>query len=326
MMIGNWRGFGLSIVLIGGLAAPSWAGVADLMPRIHKIPRLTYARDLRTGGFYHAPAIPTGHYAKDHLGKAAGMIHGGLGHMAGALHGHGGSGLGGHGLGGRNGLPAGHVYEDPSHGHGLGLGHGGLGNGLGLGLGHGRGLGLGHGRGGKGLGGLFGGHGGGDGLGHGHSGVHGSAQHDPSGHAHGSAQSHGQGRGHDGHGRGLGLGHGLKGLFDGAGHASTGVCSGCGDPGCPDCHGGLLGGHGTGAPCASCGGTGCHDCGGTGLGHHANGLLSRLRGLHPSNRVDYFTGPGGPVPITPGYVPYIVPTRSPRDYFAFPPFLDRAMD
>ena len=30
-------------------------------------------------------------------------------------------------------------------------------------------------------------------------------------------------------------------------------------------------------------------------------------------------GAGGPVPITPGYVPYINVTRSPRDFFAFPP-------
>jgi hypothetical protein len=38
--------------------------------------------------------------------------------------------------------------------------------------------------------------------------------------------------------------------------------------------------------------------------------------------VKYFVGPGGPVPITPGYVPYVVSTRSPRDYFAFPPFVE----
>jgi hypothetical protein len=36
--------------------------------------------------------------------------------------------------------------------------------------------------------------------------------------------------------------------------------------------------------------------------------------------IKYFVGPGGPVPLTPGYVPYVVPTRSPRDYFAFPPY------
>jgi hypothetical protein len=37
-------------------------------------------------------------------------------------------------------------------------------------------------------------------------------------------------------------------------------------------------------------------------------------------QVDYFVGPGGPVPLTPGYVPYVVPVRSPRDFLAFPPF------
>jgi hypothetical protein len=36
-------------------------------------------------------------------------------------------------------------------------------------------------------------------------------------------------------------------------------------------------------------------------------------------RMSWFLGAGGPVPLTPGYVPYIVTTRSPRDYFAFAP-------
>jgi hypothetical protein len=48
-------------------------------------------------------------------------------------------------------------------------------------------------------------------------------------------------------------------------------------------------------------------------------LASRI--IHHGD-VKYFVGPGGPVPLTPGYVPYVVPTRSPRDYFAFPPFVD----
>ena len=43
--------------------------------------------------------------------------------------------------------------------------------------------------------------------------------------------------------------------------------------------------------------------------------------LHPhAGKIKYFVGPGGPVPITPGYVPYIVTTRSPRDFLSFPPF------
>ena len=41
--------------------------------------------------------------------------------------------------------------------------------------------------------------------------------------------------------------------------------------------------------------------------------------LH-KNKIKYFVGPGGPVPITPGYVPYVITTRSPRDFLAFPPF------
>ncbi len=43
------------------------------------------------------------------------------------------------------------------------------------------------------------------------------------------------------------------------------------------------------------------------------------KALH-KGEIEWFVGPGGPVPLTPGYVPYIVTTRSPRDFFAFPPF------
>jgi hypothetical protein len=48
-------------------------------------------------------------------------------------------------------------------------------------------------------------------------------------------------------------------------------------------------------------------------------MLSSLTGLLNRPHVDYFLGAGGPVPLTPGYVPYVVATRSPRDFFAFPP-------
>ncbi|MGZ3354720.1 MAG: hypothetical protein ACXVBO_07685, partial [Isosphaeraceae bacterium] len=51
---------------------------------------------------------------------------------------------------------------------------------------------------------------------------------------------------------------------------------------------------------------------------HDGGRVAIHEDAHP-NKVDYFVGPGGPVPLTPGYVPYIVATRSPRDFFAFPP-------
>jgi hypothetical protein len=70
------------------------------------------------------------------------------------------------------------------------------------------------------------------------------------------------------------------------------------------------------AECSFCGGKGCSHClSGLGSGLHAR-LASRL---HLGPRVDYFVGAGGPVPLTPGYVPYVVVTRSPRDFFSFPP-------
>ncbi len=47
-------------------------------------------------------------------------------------------------------------------------------------------------------------------------------------------------------------------------------------------------------------------------------LLAKL--LH-KGEIEWFVGAGGPVPLTPGYVPYVVATRSPRDFFAFPPFM-----
>lgn len=116
------------------------------------------------------------------------------------------------------------------------------------------------------------------------------------------------------HGSGCGLcrrGHG--GLLHG-GRA----CGACGGAGCGLCRGGLLGHRG----CGYCGGAGCGHCMGGGVGGAlglAHGLLSTA--IHPhANRVKYFVGAGGPVPLTPGYVPYVVPTRSPRDFFAFPPF------
>jgi hypothetical protein len=51
------------------------------------------------------------------------------------------------------------------------------------------------------------------------------------------------------------------------------------------------------------------------LGHLAGSAM----GILGHNKFDWFVGPGGPVPLTPGYVPYIVSTRSPRDFFSFPP-------
>jgi hypothetical protein len=60
-----------------------------------------------------------------------------------------------------------------------------------------------------------------------------------------------------------------------------------------------------------------------GLKSHLHGKLASvagaITGAFNRPRVSWFLGAGGPVPITPGYVPYIVATRSPRDFFAFPP-------
>jgi hypothetical protein len=88
------------------------------------------------------------------------------------------------------------------------------------------------------------------------------------------------------------------------------LCGLCGGKGCQGC-----GGHGSVGGCSFCGGKGCSHCLSA-----LSGLHARLAGaLHLGPRVDYFVGAGGPVPLTPGYVPYIVVTRSPRDFFAFPP-------
>jgi hypothetical protein len=117
-------------------------------------------------------------------------------------------------------------------------------------------------------------------------------------------------------GCGLGLGHkhgGDKGWGDGCHHGS-GV-------GCGNCFGGKgLGGHGPGNACNACGGKGCGLC----MGGHGGlgGVKGKLYGLlHPhAGKVEYFVGAGGPVPITPGYVPYVISTRSPRDFLSFPPY------
>ncbi len=108
-------------------------------------------------------------------------------------------------------------------------------------------------------------------------------------------------KGLHGHGRLCGL-CGGKGC---GGCGGAGILAGCGDPGCGLCHGK---------------GSGCGFCGGKGCSHCLSGLHGKLAGLlHHGPKVDYFVGAGGPVPITPGYVPYVVATRSPRDFFSFPP-------
>jgi hypothetical protein len=119
---------------------------------------------------------------------------------------------------------------------------------------------------------------------------------------------------------------------DGCGGLGLGdPCSGCGGSGVLGGHGGLCGACGgcglcklvnCGTGCLLCGGKGCANCL-KGLAGKAHGLLGHLAGstlgLLAHNKLDWFVGAGGPVPLTPGYVPYIVTTRSPRDFLSFPP-------
>ena len=107
-------------------------------------------------------------------------------------------------------------------------------------------------------------------------------------------------------------GHGGQGGYGGQGGVGE-TCGSCGGKGCGLCGGlgKLFGGHG--GKCGACGGKGCHLC---------SSIKGKLFGLlHPhKGNIKYFVGPGGPVPLTPGYVPYVVTTRSPRDFLAFPPY------
>ncbi len=100
-------------------------------------------------------------------------------------------------------------------------------------------------------------------------------------------------------------------------------CDSCGGKGCGKC--GRFGLHGrssgaeAGNGCDACGGRGCGKCG---LGGAGSQLKGKLAGLlhHGKGNIKYFVGAGGPVPLTPGYVPYTITTRSPRDFLAFPPY------
>jgi hypothetical protein len=97
-----------------------------------------------------------------------------------------------------------------------------------------------------------------------------------------------------------------------------GRCGNCGGAGCGSCGG-------TATGCPLCGGRGCANClggmnsGHGGLGSLLHGKLASIGGVFGGQRMSWFLGAGGPVPLTPGYVPYIVTTRSPRDYFSFAP-------
>lgn len=327
MRFGTWRGvafaLALTAVIVAGQTGSVLAGGFG-----HTIPREVEAVDLNTGGPFFAPPVPYGHYAKDkhaHLAKAAGLLHGGLGHLHGLGCGSGGCGLLNHGggCGGGCGLKHG-----GGHGGDGGCGDGGCNTG-GCGLasgGHGFGL-FKRGHGGK----LFGDCGGGQVISTGPTVVQTSAQptlvSPQSPVVTSSVVTSACGTS----GCGLKLKH-----F----HRRGRGCDQCGGNGCGICQGGVSG-LSSGDLCGSCHGNGCGACGGKGLFHKGlcgacggkgcgaclgglHGLLGLPRGLVAKalhkGEIEWFVGPGGPVPLTPGYVPYIVTTRSPRDFFAFPPF------
>jgi hypothetical protein len=314
----------------------------------HTIPREVAAVDVNTGGPYFAPPIPNGCYAKDPVGtilEGIGMVHGCLSNLCGSLSNLHGCCPGCHGLGQGCNLCGGTGkcgHCDQCSGAGLGHSCGDPcaacgGNGGGCGFCAWRALLHGHGAGGGCGGGMcssrnvkqcgFAGHA---------STVCASTQ-APVVSAQAACPSAQSLCGQAGcllkmrHFHRLGKGcsacNGAGcGICQGGGMSSGSLCGSCGGAGCNLCGGlGLLahGKHGT--PCSACGGHGCALCGGTGM---CTGLCSKMIGgaaglvakaLHIGD-AEYFVGPGGPVPITPGYVPYVVTTRAPRDFLAFPPF------
>jgi hypothetical protein len=268
-----------------GLGLASLARADGLLFQ-NTIPREVDAYDFKTGGPYMAPPVPYGHYAKDYIGgvqKATGCL-------TCKLHG---------------------LFGGPGAGHGL-LHKGGHGDDAGLGDGAIVSDGGGH--------GLFGHHGAGAGAGLGHFGhLHGGAGVATVGYAttgtQPSAQTVVQPSSQSVCGQ--------PGCKVGSKHSHLGNllnklhCGSCGGSGCGTCGGtGLCGDPGTG--CGLCGGRGCSNCL-AGLKAGLHGKLASLTGAFHKPKVQYFVGPGGPVPITPGYVPYIVTTRSPRDFFSFAP-------
>lgn len=296
------------------------------------IPETVPAIDLNTGGPYYAPPVPGGHYTKDPLGAVAGKVNGAMGHLKGAVQslcsncgGTGqcagcgaGAATGGMGIcgscGGKGILS--HGGSHAGHNHGTVIAN------------------TGHaqydGRAGQGavlaqapaVAGQ----------------VQSSAQAMPAAQSP-SAQSPCGNGGCGGSRCGDPACHGIGGkkLFGGHRGAGNGCGTpGCADPGCGNGNGGMFAGHGNGFGHGGCGTPGCTSpgCGdGSGMGHGGmghpgmghGGLGSKLAGLFGHNKVKYFVGPGGPVPITPGYVQWVNPVRSPRDFFAFPPYLDQAM-
>jgi hypothetical protein len=319
MRFGHLRGVMLAVALVSSMATVRSA-TADLFDCT--LPKEVLARDLNTGGPYMAPPVPWGHYAKsgpfDHfyqkhcgicgllLGKGTGCClghKGGKGDLCGKKGcGHCGSGLFHHGDNGCDDSSCG--LFSSGHGHGKRIKNCGLCGNKGCGICTSSGVG------------------------------------DPF-HTLASAQSApaspqaparvvvssrvpvpmASPQGCTEPGCKLGKGHH---------HGGSDLCGGCGGKGCGLCGG--LGKHfgGNGDLCGNCGGKGCglcgkrgacFNCGGKGC-HLCNALKGKVYGLfHPhAGQIKYFVGAGGPVPLTPGYVPYVVTTRSPRDFLAFPPY------
>lgn len=296
MRFGNWRGMplwlSLSTALGLGLGLVSSARADGLILQ-HTIPREVDAYNFTTGGAFNAPPVPFGHYAKDSL------VYGATTCLTCRLQSLMGMG-GGHSWF--------HNHDGAGQGHGDGCGHNWFGHG--------------HGDpvasdgvyaetyGAKGWGGAVA------------SAPGGVAYSTSSGHAGyattmplSTAQTTAQPSGQSICGQaGCHVGGRHSHLGSLLGH---GGCASYGDPGC-----GHSGGHfQEGAVCSHCGGAGCSHClGGHQWGAGLHGKLASLAGGLRHPKVQWFLGAGGPVPLTPGYVPYIVVTRSPRDFLSFAPF------
>jgi hypothetical protein len=334
MSFGRWRGVTLAIVIWAGAGAGSTAWARQF----HVIPREVPAIDVRTGQLAYAPPIPYGEYAKDYCGTVKGALghlcalcgglgckHCGFGHKGGSVCGN----CGGAGCGSCLGKHGGFL-----HGKGL-FHHGGAGDpcgncggvGCGLcatpkrsGLFHHAGLRHGSRVGGSSL------------CGPGKScasGQAGPAAVFPNSQSLACGSCRGKGCGLCG-GRGF-----FGGLHGRNGGSACGQCGGSGlfaGKGCGLCGGRGFLHHGDGDPCGNCGGAGCglcqkghggklcKHCGGGGCGHCIGMIHGLAAKVFHVGYVNYFVGPGGPVPLTPGYVPYVVPVRSPRDFLAFPPY------
>ena len=339
MILGLRRGLAAAACLMLGMTAN-----AQMFEKNHVIPETVDAIDLNTGTPYYAPPVPGGHYTKDTLGHIAGTIHGAAAHAKGALNALcskcGGAGTCA-GCGSGSGTGAVGICDSC----------GGKGRVAGSGHDHAHGQGHSHNSGGavhhmaaNGSGGHR--HFAGQGvvaapspIANGHFGGHAKAtpQIGPSGQNSPYAGTYATACGAGGCGGKVcgeptcfggfgGKGNGHGGLF--AGHGGKGGFGGCGNAGCNSCGNGGIGngmGHGMGGhPAGPCGTPGCGTCASL-MGAH-KGLLAKAAGLFGKHHgPKWFMGPGGPVPLTPGYVHWVNPIRSPRDYFAFPPYLDQAM-